>query len=346
MHSEVEGFSSLPLLNPLWRVPRSPPNLFNLCRVPQGFGFVTFETSADAEKAREKLHGTLVEGRKIEVIPPTPLSPSSLLYSLCTPIVILLDHWLLASSHPPFSVMLWCSPLVSHSLVFCNVFFISRTSFLLSFVVFLFLWWGWLGVQEHYIRHAGYFSAAFYFSHWAVASSPFFFWFVCFFPTDAQLVATLMLQLFLQQLEWCLCSRHRRAREERSERMMHGRLLSDALIFLPRVRNPSVFPSPGAAAKWLWQAHGSWCNSSMLGITATLTHVHFMEVWILAKDLCTCVSMYVKSMCVQVVYFDLIHFLFFNWSMCWVFESRFSCLFYWGFWSTSCPYWISWPAPP
>lgn len=36
----------------------------------QGFGFVTFESSADAERAREKLHGTLVEGRKIEVIPP------------------------------------------------------------------------------------------------------------------------------------------------------------------------------------------------------------------------------------------------------------------------------------
>uniref|UniRef100_A0A8C2FGY2 RNA binding protein fox-1 homolog 2 n=1 Tax=Cyprinus carpio TaxID=7962 RepID=A0A8C2FGY2_CYPCA len=32
-----------------------------------GFGFVTFETSADAEKARERLHGTIVEGRKIEV---------------------------------------------------------------------------------------------------------------------------------------------------------------------------------------------------------------------------------------------------------------------------------------
>lgn len=44
--------------------------LANLCRVPQGFGFVTFETSADAEKAREKLHGTLVEGRKIEVTVP------------------------------------------------------------------------------------------------------------------------------------------------------------------------------------------------------------------------------------------------------------------------------------
>lgn len=33
----------------------------------QGFGFVTFETGEDAEKARERLHGTIVEGRKIEV---------------------------------------------------------------------------------------------------------------------------------------------------------------------------------------------------------------------------------------------------------------------------------------
>ncbi|XP_069053262.1 RNA binding protein fox-1 homolog 2 isoform X2 [Lepisosteus oculatus] len=36
-------------------------------RGSKGFGFVTFESSADAEKARERLHGTLVEGRKIEV---------------------------------------------------------------------------------------------------------------------------------------------------------------------------------------------------------------------------------------------------------------------------------------
>ncbi|KAJ8344943.1 hypothetical protein SKAU_G00291360 [Synaphobranchus kaupii] len=36
-------------------------------RGSKGFGFVTFETSAEAEKARERLHGTLVEGRKIEV---------------------------------------------------------------------------------------------------------------------------------------------------------------------------------------------------------------------------------------------------------------------------------------
>ncbi|TRY66697.1 hypothetical protein DNTS_011625 [Danionella cerebrum] len=35
-------------------------------RGSKGFGFVTFETSADAEKAREHLHGTIVEGRKIE----------------------------------------------------------------------------------------------------------------------------------------------------------------------------------------------------------------------------------------------------------------------------------------
>uniref|UniRef100_H2T3K8 RNA binding protein fox-1 homolog 2 n=3 Tax=Takifugu TaxID=31032 RepID=H2T3K8_TAKRU len=36
-------------------------------RGSKGFGFVTFENSTDAEKAREKLHGTQVEGRKIEV---------------------------------------------------------------------------------------------------------------------------------------------------------------------------------------------------------------------------------------------------------------------------------------
>ncbi|KAJ8253872.1 hypothetical protein COCON_G00204840 [Conger conger] len=36
-------------------------------RGSKGFGFVTFEAGADAEKARERLHGTLVEGRKIEV---------------------------------------------------------------------------------------------------------------------------------------------------------------------------------------------------------------------------------------------------------------------------------------
>uniref|UniRef100_A0A671LZ16 RNA binding protein fox-1 homolog n=1 Tax=Sinocyclocheilus anshuiensis TaxID=1608454 RepID=A0A671LZ16_9TELE len=36
-------------------------------RGSKGFGFVTFETSIDADRAREKLNGTIVEGRKIEV---------------------------------------------------------------------------------------------------------------------------------------------------------------------------------------------------------------------------------------------------------------------------------------
>lgn len=95
-------------------------HLANLFHLPQGFGFVTFESSADAEKAREKLHGTLVEGRKIEVIfsvaPSLPPSFSCLLpilllclvrllsspstfsvYWLCTRIILLLDHRLLAS---------------------------------------------------------------------------------------------------------------------------------------------------------------------------------------------------------------------------------------------------------
>ena len=36
-------------------------------RHEQGFGFVTFATSAGAEQAREKMNGSVVEGRKIEV---------------------------------------------------------------------------------------------------------------------------------------------------------------------------------------------------------------------------------------------------------------------------------------
>ncbi|CAD6238629.1 GSCOCG00008492001-RA-CDS, partial [Cotesia congregata] len=36
-------------------------------RGSKGFGFVTFANSAHADQARERLHGTVVEGRKIEV---------------------------------------------------------------------------------------------------------------------------------------------------------------------------------------------------------------------------------------------------------------------------------------
>ncbi|KAL6953682.1 RNA recognition motif [Sarracenia purpurea var. burkii] len=38
-------------------------------RGSKGFGFVTFANSADADAAREKLHGSMVEGRKIETCP-------------------------------------------------------------------------------------------------------------------------------------------------------------------------------------------------------------------------------------------------------------------------------------
>lgn len=36
-------------------------------RGSKGFGFVTFESALEADRAREKLNGTIVEGRKIEV---------------------------------------------------------------------------------------------------------------------------------------------------------------------------------------------------------------------------------------------------------------------------------------
>ena len=44
-----------------------PCLFFVLIEKFQGFGFVTFVNSADALKAREKLNGTIVDGRKIEV---------------------------------------------------------------------------------------------------------------------------------------------------------------------------------------------------------------------------------------------------------------------------------------
>ena len=39
-------------------------------RGSKGFGFVTFANSSDADRAREQLQATVVEGRKIEVSNP------------------------------------------------------------------------------------------------------------------------------------------------------------------------------------------------------------------------------------------------------------------------------------
>ncbi len=38
-----------------------------ITQILQGFGFVTFANSDDADHARERLNGQVVEGRKIEV---------------------------------------------------------------------------------------------------------------------------------------------------------------------------------------------------------------------------------------------------------------------------------------
>jgi len=43
-----------------------PASQYFVVRYVQGFGFVTFANSADAEQAREKMSGTVVDGRKIE----------------------------------------------------------------------------------------------------------------------------------------------------------------------------------------------------------------------------------------------------------------------------------------
>ncbi|KAJ8254510.1 hypothetical protein COCON_G00211220 [Conger conger] len=54
-------------------------------RGSKGFGFVTFETHEDAERAREKLNGTIVEGRKIEVNNATARIMTN--KKMCTPYV-------------------------------------------------------------------------------------------------------------------------------------------------------------------------------------------------------------------------------------------------------------------
>lgn len=71
-HVRSQVFRSVPHRRVDWDLEldvfgRSDASCVFLSVVVQGFGFVTFETSADAEKARERLHGTIVEGRKIEV---------------------------------------------------------------------------------------------------------------------------------------------------------------------------------------------------------------------------------------------------------------------------------------
>lgn len=42
-------------------------------RGSKGFGFVTFAKGVEADKARDELHGTIVEGRKVEVRDPSQL---------------------------------------------------------------------------------------------------------------------------------------------------------------------------------------------------------------------------------------------------------------------------------
>lgn len=87
-----------------------------LCTHPQGFGFVTFETSTDADRAREKLNGTIVEGRKIEVlfsfslllIPIFPLLFSVLLFPDFISLALLSDFFLFSHSFSFFSSVCVC----------------------------------------------------------------------------------------------------------------------------------------------------------------------------------------------------------------------------------------------
>lgn len=74
----------------------------------QGFGFVTFEHSVDADRAREKLHCTVVEGRKIEVhvlkyffLPPVLLFLLFLFVFVCACVCICVYEHLTVYCHIP-----------------------------------------------------------------------------------------------------------------------------------------------------------------------------------------------------------------------------------------------------
>ncbi|KTF84146.1 hypothetical protein cypCar_00028083 [Cyprinus carpio] len=61
-----DGTESITTNNPQFGKILDVEIIFNE-RGSKGFGFVTFESAVEADRAREKLNGTIVEGRKIEV---------------------------------------------------------------------------------------------------------------------------------------------------------------------------------------------------------------------------------------------------------------------------------------
>lgn len=137
----------------------------------QGFGFVTFEHSVDADRAREKLHGTVVEGRKIEVhvhtyFPPCLSSPCPC-FLLCVYFSRVLcvclciwDYYTILSSHQlklfqfssiPFPRLLsWItSTFLSVRDFACCTLSLFLISFLCSFLVLFWFVWTWLSpLQE------------------------------------------------------------------------------------------------------------------------------------------------------------------------------------------------------
>ncbi|CAF2589907.1 unnamed protein product [Rotaria sp. Silwood2] len=60
-------------------------------RGSKGFGFVTFASSDDADAAREKLHGAIIEGRKIEVNMATARSQPKLKPVLANPYSVMIN---------------------------------------------------------------------------------------------------------------------------------------------------------------------------------------------------------------------------------------------------------------
>lgn len=216
--------------------------------------------------------------------------------------------------------MLWCSPLVSYSPVLCNMFLVlfffkSCETFFFFFMDFVYvvgMIWGWCKNTKW--KHALLFVICSIIFHNNLLPPQLF-----NFPMMHNVPPHWFYNFLMQQLEWCLCSWHWGAWEEPCEKIMHGWMLPDApsSFFSPQcVEIRLCFLSPGAVVV---TAGGSWCNSSMLGFTAVLTHVHFTEVWILSNEI-------LSFLCFVFMLWGCLFWskYMFKWCMYWVFESGIS----------------------
>lgn len=190
----------------------------SVLHVSQGFGFVTFENSTDAEKAREKLHGTLVEGRKIEV--------NSFPFFCFHPFTLYSHHyttWFLLLLGPMLPLVTWSDAAHWYLMPWLSLMYLSIFKDHFPNFQFMFYWLG--GARTtHQACCVPFFFSPFsifqcfqlFFILWCAVCNHTIKALICINKSDVLVVGT-----------WGTC-------KECCGWMMHGRLPSNALIFIFR----------------------------------------------------------------------------------------------------------------